>query len=260
MPARLIHRFGNADRSFRGAELSSIADIESGDAVLFGLAGHRSQSQAIRDASWYAPAMQAAARRRDLGDAESECGLVCAAVRRRAGRPFLIGGTMADAVALARPSEAAALVLFSARLDLPAAHFETRDLIAIGCHDLLPASSVRTWRAAGGVIAPAVAEEPLDARLQSSLPRHGGKPRAVIVVDAGVVDTGHAAGARSINVGGLTPLELLSAMSLIVRRFEVEGLAVINLDPHRDPRGHTELVAAEAVDLAFLGIAGRVPA
>ncbi len=260
MPARLIHRFGSADRAFRGAKPASIPDILSGEAVLFGLVDHRAESQAIRDASWFAPLTETVSGHRDLGDAEAECDLACAAIRRRSGRPFLFGGTIAHAVALARQSEATAVVLLSARLDLPVALFEQRDLIAIGSHDLLPVSSVRAWRAAGGVILAATAEAPLDERLQCAIQRQGGGRRAVVILDAGVVDTGYAAGAHSLNVGGLTPLELLAVMKAITDCFEVEGMAVVNLEPHRDPRGHIELLAAEAVDLAICSIAACVPA
>jgi arginase family enzyme len=56
-----------------------------------------------------------------------------------------------------------------------------------------------------------------------------------------------------VNVGGMTPLELLAAMKRVVTQFNVEGMAVINLAPHRDPRGHSELLAAEAIDLALGG-------
>jgi hypothetical protein len=249
MPARLIHRFGNSDRPFRGFAAATLADVRIGHAVFFGLADHRPQAQAVRDASWFAPQPARASVGWDLGDAEGDCGTVCAAIRQRSGRPILVGGTIAHAAELVRTARAKTVVQFSPRLDLPTDLLDGRRLIAIGCHDLLPRSSVRRWREAGGIIVTATGDDPLTERLSRAL-EHASQAPSVLILDASVVDTGFAAGASGLNVGGLSPLEYLDAVQAALARFPIEGLAIINLAPERDPRGHSELLFAETVDAA----------
>jgi arginase family enzyme len=62
-----------------------------------------------------------------------------------------------------------------------------------------------------------------------------------------VIDTGHAAGADAVNVGGLTPAGLAAVLSRLRAGCEVAVLAICGLAPGRDPRGHSERLAAQVV-------------
>ncbi len=73
----------------------------------------------------------------------------------------------------------------------------------------------------------------------------------VCCVDLEVVDSGHAAGTPAVNVGGLTPEQLIDLLSETDISKSLAGVAVTNVAPKLDARGLTELAAAEAL-LALL--------
>jgi arginase family enzyme len=73
----------------------------------------------------------------------------------------------------------------------------------------------------------------------------------VCCVDLEVVDAGHAAGTPSVNVGGLTPEQLIDLLSEIDISGSLAGVAITNVAPKLDGRGLTELAATEAL-LALL--------
>jgi hypothetical protein len=55
----------------------------------------------------------------------------------------------------------------------------------------------------------------------------------------------------------MSPLELLATMTLIAAWRPILAMAVIGLEPARDPRGHSELLAAEALALAVASLTER---
>jgi hypothetical protein len=243
MVARPIHRFGTADRLFHGAEA---AGPREGAAALFGVAGE--PSRALRDASWSLPP---AAGLSDLGDIAEPTAAPAAAlaIRARAARPVLCGCSAATAAAMLGAvlegcGGDAAMVLVSARLDpvLPAAA-----QLAIGAHDLLPARDVARWSASGGVVVTADAVEAEGAIPVATALARLGRRRGVVLLDMGVIDTGYAAGAEGLNVGGLTPAGFIAVLAALRQGLGVEGLAICGLAPERDPRGHSERLAAQAV-------------
>ena len=59
----------------------------------------------------------------------------------------------------------------------------------------------------------------------------------------GVLDTGHAAGTSKVNVGGLTPEQLVELIGEIGRR-ELAGVVITNTASGLDHRGITEHAAA----------------
>lgn len=247
MPARLIHRFGCMDRLFRGARTARLADIQPESAALFGLVRRRTEAQAVRDASWFAPTDDDDVHCLDLGDAEGDCPTVAAAVRSRSGRPFLLGGSVDDAVGVAVSCAPSTAIVVSSQLH---AEFISRSALgplAIGCHDLLPAAAVRAWREGGGAIVTATGPSPLSHRLGTALARYRHGERAVLVIDADALDTGYAAGSTAVNVGGLMPIEVLATVCRIAKTFAIDGMALMNLSPERDWRGHSELILAETV-------------
>ncbi|MFZ4809365.1 MAG: arginase family protein [Hyphomicrobiaceae bacterium] len=258
MPARLIHRYGTADRPLRGFEAATLADVRAGIAVLFGLTDFRSQAQAVRDASWYTSPPGKESKGLDLGDADADCGRVCAAIRQRSGRPILVGGTLTQAVEVARAEAVETVVLFSARLDLPSHLLAGKKLVAIGSHDLLSAATVRRWRDAGGTIVASTGAAPLPERMAAAI---GTAPlgRTTCIMDADVIDTGFAAGSHGLNVGGVTPLEFLAAVQAVTAQSAVDGVAIANLAPDRDSRGHSELLFAEAIDMVVGSLTADAP-
>ena len=71
-------------------------------------------------------------------------------------------------------------------------------------------------------------------------------------IDAGVLDTGFAAGTPGLNVGGLTPLQLTEILSKANIASKLVGICVSNVAPLLDARGHSQYATAEAL-LAILG-------
>ena len=74
----------------------------------------------------------------------------------------------------------------------------------------------------------------------------------VCVIDAGVLDTGFASGTPGLNVGGLTPLQLIDILSKASLAPKLAGICVSNVAPLLDARGHSQYAIAEAL-LAILG-------
>ena len=72
------------------------------------------------------------------------------------------------------------------------------------------------------------------------------------VIDAEVLDTGYAAGTPGLNVGGLTPLQLIEILSKANLAPKLVGTCVSNVAPLLDARGHSQYATAEAL-LAVLG-------
>jgi arginase family enzyme len=66
-------------------------------------------------------------------------------------------------------------------------------------------------------------------------------------IDAAVIDSGHAAGTPDLNVGGLSPEQLLTILDAVVEHSRVVGCVVTNVAPVFDKRGLSEFVAAEAL-------------
>ncbi len=68
----------------------------------------------------------------------------------------------------------------------------------------------------------------------------GAQDEVICVIDAAVLDTGYAAGTPSLNVGGLTPRQLVSICTAIEVSSKLSGIALLNVVPELDARGHTE--------------------
>ena len=261
MPARPVHRFGTSDRLFKGAASGTLDAIQPGDAVLFGLARSGDGSQAVRDASWSGAPPAATGRALDLGDAEAQAPHAARAIRARGGRPVLLGGSIGDAAALLPPpGERATILLISDRLDLDAGLLDSGPKLAFGTHDLLPAASVARWRAAGGQIVEATGAAPFAERAAAAIRKAASTDSAALILDLNAIDTGHAAGSDGLNVGGLSPLECLDLVRTLAAAFAIGTVAVVDLAPERDPRGHAEMLAAEAIHLLLAPHAARAAA
>lgn len=258
MPARPIHRFAAEDRLFRGARAATPDGLVAGDVALFGLDRAADAARAIRDASWFCAARGNESALVDLGDTAAAAAAVAVMVARRGAFPYLMGGDAADGAAVAAGlPDGATTVVISARLDLAPMHPAPGRLLAIGVHDLLPAASVGAWRGAGGLIVPATGPGSVVARTGAALEDIGGERAAAVVLDLGVVDTGHAAGSPDVNVGGMSAQDLLATMRDLAARLRVVAMAAVGLMPARDPRGHSEMLAAEALALASMSLPGH---
>ncbi|MBM3478096.1 MAG: hypothetical protein FJX69_02635 [Alphaproteobacteria bacterium] len=249
MPARSIHRFGASDRLYRGARAASLADLAAGEVALFGLARDEAAARAIRDASWFAADRGPAVALADLGDAVAPAAAISAAISPRHALACLMGGDGDDAAAVALNAAPDATILLSARLDacprLPAGR-----LLAIGTHDLLPAASMRAWLAAGGAVVAATGPGTLAARVRTALDAVAAARSVAVILDLGAVDAGHAAASGIANVGGMGALDVVETMAAIASSLRVVAMAVTGLEPERDPRGHGEILAAEAIAIA----------
>jgi len=66
-------------------------------------------------------------------------------------------------------------------------------------------------------------------------------------IDAAVIDSGHAAGTPNLNIGGLSPEQLIAILEGVAEESRVVGCVVTNVAPTLDKRGLSEFVAAEAL-------------
>jgi arginase family enzyme len=251
MVARLIHRHAVVDRCFPGASTGQLADVTCGDIAVFG--ADAVAALAIRDAAnAHSSRTEASRRRVDLGN------LVEAAVRlptvlhdieARGARSFMLGGdpelgtALIDALAGSPGSVPQTIILLSPRLDVRLPRAGTFQAVAIGTQRLIGQCSYGAWRAAGGTFVPAAACEADGADPTLALLAAQAQT-ALLLVDLAVIDTGYAAGASSRNIGGLSPMAVLDLTDRIILRFDVHALALLNLAPERDPRGHSERIAA----------------
>lgn len=251
MVARLIHRHAVADRCFPGTSTGQLADVTRGDIAIFGV--DAVAALAIRDAANAHSSRAEASRRRidlgNLGEASDRLPAILHDIEARGARPFMLGGdpelgtALIDALAGRPDSVPQTIILLSPRLDMRLPQAGTFQAVAIGTQRLIGLSSYNAWRDAGGIVAPAAA---FDADcVETMLTAMAAKVRtALLLVDLAVIDTGYAAGAWLRNVGGLSPMAVLDLVDKTISQFDLHGLALLNLAPERDPRGHSERIAA----------------
>jgi arginase family enzyme len=251
MVARLIHRHAVADRSFPRAAVRQIVDIRSDDVAIFG--ADAVAALAIRDAAHALGTHTNASPRRvelgDLNETPARLPSVLREIERRGARPFMLGGNpdlgtaFIDTLAGSEDLPARSIILLSPRLDVRLPRAGRHHALAVGTQRLIGKFNYDAWRGAGGTVIPAISYEPdvADVAL-SALGANAGA--ALMLVDLSVIDTGYAAGASMRNVGGLSPMTIIELTEKIVARFSVRALAFLNLVPERDPRGHSERIAA----------------
>jgi arginase family enzyme len=73
--------------------------------------------------------------------------------------------------------------------------------------------------------------------------------RAILWIDVSVIDLGHAAGAVSLNPGGMKPETLVSVIGAMACSWQ--AIVITGLAPARDTRGMSELVAIETLSAAL---------
>jgi arginase family enzyme len=202
-------------------------------------------------------------QRLDLGNLDEARGASAVAaatldIVRRGGRPVLLGGAMTDAFACfestlqASSHDIVRVLVVSPGLDW--AHHSCRlgprsQTLAIGTHDFVPRESIDRLRNAGGVMLSAYAFSAQGVPALRNLldAGSGGGTPIFAIIDMSSIDMGHAAGADRDNVGGLDPSEFLSIIDAVAVGQQLLGAVVAHLAPERDPRGHSERLAARAL-------------
>jgi hypothetical protein len=250
--ARPIHRFSAEDRHFRGARIGGLADAMPGTAAIFGLSACADAARSVRDASWAldgpSPSMLL-----DLGDTSADVSATAGAIQKHGFRPFLLSAGIEGAVAAIGQCRYDVAIVACNTLPFVPEALGAVPLVCVGLHDLVPAKAMRAWRKAGALFVPATGATSFGGRLLAALRTLRKGARAALVLDVGVIDTGHAAAAACVNVGGLTVLETVDAIGSIGAYLDIVAFAATGLHADLDPRGHTELVVAAAVEAAARG-------
>lgn len=283
MVARLVHRYGVADSLFPGARPASLDDVQASSLVLFGLQWPpeaAETSRALRDAAHLESGGERVGfgqsnrqldwQLLDMGNLDAAAGVLTQAtleIVSRGGRPVLMGGAMAqaldclDATLQASTHDGVRVVVVSP--DLQWTQHACRwgpkvQTVAMGTHDWVPREALARLKQAGGAMLSAYAYTAQGApAVGALLEAHAGARKPLfVIVDMTSVDMGHAAGATQDNVGGLDPSEFLSIIDAVAMGGQLLGAAVANLAPERDPRGHSERLAAKAL-LGLVHQSGR---
>lgn len=203
----------------------------------------------------------------DLGDLAGDAGTegladLVAELAARNAVPVVLGGASDLVGAFSRAF--AWLVVVSDRLTIPGPDGSPGPLDA-----LLPAGSVSAigtcgLQPAAARSVPFVAADQLhDAHDMDGLVIDAARPAEpfAVVLDAAVIDGGHAAGTPEPVMGGLSPSELERIARTLGAAGAIAGVAVVNVAPSLDPRGHTEHAMGRAL-LALLAphLVDEVPA
>ena len=205
----------------------------------------------------------------DLGDidlvesrretARKSVAVLTSRILDRGGVPVVLGGDglAADGMlqAVIQDAPETALIRFAPKVPSPDQTVIVKHgaLLCIGINGLQPLPawksvesenhSIHTSKSIddGGV-------ETVKDEIQAFLDKQGA---TILHIDMGVLDTGHAAGTPIVNVGGLTPEQLVDLLGAISGH-ELAGVVITNTAPGLDARGITEHAAAAGL-LAAIG-------
>ena len=167
-------------------------------------------------------------------------------VRAAAGAPAIL--SVSDKITLPPATDAAPLPLAG----LASATADPSPVLCVGVNSLQSAASWDGLHAVGGAVISADALHETRPQAVEKINSFIAKNEPCVCgVDLEVVDSGHAAGTPSVNVGGATPEQLIDLLSEIDISAPLAGIAITNVAPKLDARGLTELAAAKAL-LALL--------
>ena len=153
--------------------------------------------------------------------------------------------SISDKITLPAAVDAAPLPL--ATLVSPATE-QPAPLLCIGVNGLQSGASWVALERGGGVVVTAEDLYESHAATLNTINRFiGDHPSLVFCLDLEVIDAGYAAGTPAVNVGGLTPEQLLDLLRQLDQPAELAGVVVTNVAPNLDARGLTELAASEAL-------------
>ena len=197
-----------------------------------------------------------------------------AGVHDQGGLPVLLGGDgrilEGLITGLQSSSSEFGLLVISNRLDIPGVNglsskalsallpvspnSENYPLLTLGANGIQPHENWKEINKIHGNVVSAedIHEQGEEAALKAIQQFSLQNNQIVCVIDAGVLDTGFASGTPGLNVGGLTPLQLIDILSKASLAPKLAGICVSNVAPLLDARGHSQYAIAEAL-LAILG-------
>ena len=205
----------------------------------------------------------------DLGDielveseretAKNSVAVLTSQILDRGGVPVVLGGDglAADGMSQAVFQEApeTALIRFAPKVPSPdqTAVVKRSALLCIGINGLQPLPAWKSVESGNHSIRTSTSiddrgVETVKDEIQAFLDKHSA---TILHIDMGVLDTGHAAGTPIVNVGGLTPEQLVELLGAISGH-ELAGVVITNTAPGLDARGITEHAAAAGL-LAAIG-------
>ena len=195
----------------------------------------------------------------ERGTAKTTVAILTSQILERGGIPVVLGGDdlaadgMLQAAFQAAPEKA--LIRFASKVppSSDTARFKRSALLCIGVNGLQPLPAWKSVEAGNHSIQTATniddrGIETVKEEIREFLEKQS---VATLHIDMGVLDTGHAAGTSKVNVGGLTPEQLVELLGEIGRR-ELAGVVITNTAPGLDHRGITEHAAAAGL-LAAVG-------
>ena len=164
--------------------------------------------------------------------------------------PVFIGASRAmlhSLLAAHRGDDEALVLLVSHDLHLPGSAVGG-PLIGLGVNGLQDEARWRSVTANGMVIsADDIHDQGVESAAAAVNDFLAGFSSVYCCIDMAVLDIGHAAGTRDVNVGGLTPEQLVGVLAELDCDTRLRGLVLTNVAPERDLRAQTEFAAARAL-------------
>ena len=276
--------FISADKSFEeakvvlfGAPFDSTTSFRPG--TRFGPASVRSESFGIETYSPYQDRdLETDVAVHDAGDLELPFGSPDRAlemIEEKAGEilsadkiPFLLGGehlvSLGAVRAAARKFPDLHIIHFDAHADLREDYLGVRlshACVMRRCHDILGDGRIWQFGIRSGtrdefafMREGHVTTEPFSVKTLSSLSLPAGTP-VYLTVDLDVLDPSEFPGTGTQEAGGLRFMELLSALTDIIRRFNVVALDNVELSPSLDPSGRSTALACKLLREELLALA-----
>lgn len=276
--------FISADKSFEeakvvlfGAPFDSTTSFRPG--TRFGPASVRSESFGIETYSPYQDRdLETDVAVHDAGDLELPFGSPDRAlemIEEKAGEilsadkiPFLLGGehlvSLGAVRAAARKFPGLHIMHFDAHADLREDYLGVKlshACVMRRCHDILGDGRIWQFGIRSGtrdefafMREGHVTTEPFSVKTLSSLSLPEGTP-VYLTVDLDVLDPSEFPGTGTQEAGGLRFMELLSALTDIIRRFNVVALDNVELSPSLDPSGRSTALACKLLREELLALA-----
>ena len=276
--------FISADKSFEeakvvlfGAPFDSTTSFRPG--TRFGPASVRSESFGIETYSPYQDRdLETDVAVHDAGDLELPFGSPDRAlemIEEKAGEilsadkiPFLLGGehlvSLGAVRAAVRKFPDLHIMHFDAHADLREDYLGVRlshACVMRRCHDILGDGRIWQFGIRSGtrdefafMREGHVTTEPFSVKTLSSLSLPEGTP-VYLTVDLDVLDPSEFPGTGTQEAGGLRFMELLSALTDIIRRFNVVALDNVELSPSLDPSGRSTALACKLLREELLALA-----
>lgn len=278
--------FIGADKSFEeseivifGAPYDSTTSFRPG--TRFGPSAMRSESFGIETYSPYQDRdLETDVSAHDAGDLELPFGAPDRALEMietkadeilSAGKiPFLLGGehlvTLGAVRATAKRHPGLCILHFDAHADLREDYLGVRlshACVMKRCHDLLGDGRIWQFGIRSGtryefafMKAGHVTTEPFSVKTLASLSLPEGTP-VYLTVDLDVLDPSEFPGTGTQEAGGLRFMELLSAITEILRRFNVVALDNVELSPALDSSGRSTALACKLLREELLALTRR---